>query len=130
MASQKAREELARQSGFEDLSFATRSYRPEYASSPDLRGSYRPGRVIRTSEIEPTLRAKLAFTSGGRDRKGRSILTIPAGKTEDLSVDRLGDTLSYLTQSPRYTKLFLLLMIFDRSAQTVIDFLYKKCKRV
>jgi len=59
---------------------------------------------------------------GGRDRKGRSILTIPAGKTEDLSVDRLGDTLSYLTQSPRYTKLFLLPMIFDRSAQTVIDF--------
>lgn len=41
MDSQKAREELARQSGFEDLSFATRSYRPEYASSPDLRGSYR-----------------------------------------------------------------------------------------
>ena len=29
-------------------------------------------------------------------------MTIPAGKTEDLSVDRLGDTLSYLTQSPRY----------------------------
>lgn len=41
MASQKAREELARQSGFEDLSFATRSYRPEYSSSPDIRGTYR-----------------------------------------------------------------------------------------
>lgn len=41
MATQKAREELARQSGFEDLSFATRSYRPEYASTPDIRGSNR-----------------------------------------------------------------------------------------
>ncbi|KAJ7353791.1 S14 domain and spectrin repeat-containing protein 1 [Desmophyllum pertusum] len=101
MATQKAREELARQSGFEDLSFATRSYRPEYASTPDIRGSNRPERVIRTSEIEPTLRAKLAFTSGGRDRQSRSILTIPAGKSEDLSVDRLGDTLSYLIQAPR-----------------------------
>ena len=41
MASQKAMEEIALQSGFEDLSFATRSYRPEYASSPDVRGAYR-----------------------------------------------------------------------------------------
>ena len=28
--------------------------------------SFTAGRVIRTSEIEPTLRAKLAFTSGKR----------------------------------------------------------------
>jgi len=102
MASQKMREELARESGFEDVSFATRSYRPEYASTPDIRGAFRHQRWIRTSEIEHTLRAKLAFTSGGRDRQGRSILTIPAGKTEDLSVDQLGHTLVYLTQVPRY----------------------------
>ena len=43
---------------------------------------------------------------GGKDRQGRSILTIPAGKTEDLSVDQLGDTLSYLTQIPRFVLLF------------------------
>lgn len=41
MASQKMKEELARESGFEDVSFATRSYRPEYASTPDIRGPYR-----------------------------------------------------------------------------------------
>lgn len=41
MASQKMKEELARQSGFEDISFATRSYRPEYASTPDIRGTFR-----------------------------------------------------------------------------------------
>lgn len=46
------------------------------------------------------------YQPGGRDRQGRSILTIPAGKTEDLSVDQLGDTLVYLTQIPRYLLLF------------------------
>lgn len=48
---------------------------------------------------------------GGRNREGRNILTIPAGKTENLSVDQLGDTLSYLTQSPRYVELFKLSML-------------------
>ena len=41
MATERMSEELARESGFEDLSFATRSYRPEYASSPDIHGAYR-----------------------------------------------------------------------------------------
>lgn len=37
---------LARESGFDDLSFATRSYRPEYASHPDLQGQYKGKNLI------------------------------------------------------------------------------------
>lgn len=48
--------------------------------------------------------------TGGKDRQGRRILTIPAGKTEDLSVNKLGDTLAYLTQVSRYMNNILILL--------------------
>ena len=63
------------------------------------------------------------YQLGGRDRQGRSILTIPAGKTEDLSVDQLGDTLVYLTQIPRY----LLLLSLPINTSTILNRFSKIC---
>ena len=40
--------------------------------------------------------------SGGCDRQGRSVITIPAGRSEELNTEQLSETLNYLTQVSRY----------------------------
>ncbi|XP_031557033.1 triple functional domain protein-like isoform X2 [Actinia tenebrosa] len=96
----KKEEDLA---GFEELSFQTHSYRPEYASYTDARRTERarkPERRIRAREIIENLRGNAASLCGGHDRQGRPIISILASRNDELNSEKLSETLRYLTQIP------------------------------
>ncbi|XP_054644195.1 SEC14 domain and spectrin repeat-containing protein 1 [Dunckerocampus dactyliophorus] len=54
---------------------------------------------MEASSILPVLKKKLAFLSGGKDRRSGLILTIPLG-SDQTSMEELSDTLDYLLSIP------------------------------
>ncbi|TMS06703.1 Kalirin [Larimichthys crocea] len=56
----------------------------EAPSDPDTDAFYKTGSLrtegIKASDVLPVLKEKVAFVSGGRDKRGGPILTFPARK--------------------------------------------------
>ncbi|KXJ28019.1 SEC14 domain and spectrin repeat-containing protein 1-B [Exaiptasia diaphana] len=90
--------------GFEELSFQTHSYRPEYALYTDTRRSRRPQksprRRVYARDIADILREKTAFLCGLHDRQGRPVISIVASKFDEQRSDTLNKTLRYLVHLP------------------------------
>uniref|UniRef100_A0A3B4X177 Uncharacterized protein n=1 Tax=Seriola lalandi dorsalis TaxID=1841481 RepID=A0A3B4X177_SERLL len=57
---------------------------------------------MEATNILAILKKKLAFLSGGKDRRSGLILTIPLG-SDQTSMEELSATLDYLLSIPRYT---------------------------
>ncbi|XP_070570002.1 kalirin-like isoform X4 [Ptychodera flava] len=67
-----------------------------YYAGPASR--YRDG--FRAIDILPILREKIAFLSGGRDKRGGPILTFPARSVEKIKYEELRKLMMYLTSIP------------------------------
>ncbi|GLD72169.1 kalirin [Lates japonicus] len=57
---------------------------------------------IKASDVLPVLKEKVAFVSGGRDKRGGPILTFPARSNHDrIKQEDLGRLVTYLSTVPR-----------------------------
>ncbi|XP_062258384.1 kalirin isoform X2 [Platichthys flesus] len=77
----------------------------EAPSDPDTDAFYKPGSFrnegIRASDVLPVLKEKVAFVSGGRDKRGGPILTFPARSNHDrIKQEDLRRLVTYLSTVP------------------------------
>uniref|UniRef100_A0A1A7XJ47 Rho guanine nucleotide exchange factor 25 n=1 Tax=Iconisemion striatum TaxID=60296 RepID=A0A1A7XJ47_9TELE len=77
----------------------------EAPSDPDTDAFYKPGSFrnegIKASDVLPVLKEKVAFVSGGRDKRGGPILTFPARSNHDrIKQEELRRLVTYLSTVP------------------------------
>ncbi|XP_069388513.1 kalirin isoform X3 [Paralichthys olivaceus] len=77
----------------------------EAPGDPDTDAFYKPGSLrtegIRASDVLPVLKEKVAFVSGGRDKRGGPILTFPARSNHDrIKQEDLRRLVTYLSTVP------------------------------